>query len=131
MLGSSRPLGYKVGMAVTVGAFRKLALGLPGMEEKDHWGNPSFRVRGKIVATLQLERNTCMLMLDELETQGLLDSAHPAFEEFHWGKQQKLWIHLPKVPATLLERLMVGVWERLASKKLVAQRRLTRGQRAR
>lgn len=39
--------------AVTeLGEARAFALALPGAEEADHWGNPSFRVGGRIFATV-------------------------------------------------------------------------------
>ena len=35
---------------VTPDRFRELAMRLPAVEEHDHFGTPSFRVRGKIFA---------------------------------------------------------------------------------
>lgn len=35
---------------VTADEVRSLALSLPGAEEHEHWGKPSFRVRNKIFA---------------------------------------------------------------------------------
>ena len=37
---------------VTVAEFRRLALSLPGAEERSHMNHPDFRVGGKIFATL-------------------------------------------------------------------------------
>ena len=35
---------------VTATQLRELALGLPGAEERETWGHPTFRVRDKIFA---------------------------------------------------------------------------------
>jgi hypothetical protein len=43
---------------------RRLALALPGAVEADHHGRPSFRVAGKIFATLR-DDNHLNVMLDE------------------------------------------------------------------
>ena len=37
---------------VTAAQMRKLALAMPAVEEKSHFGKPDFRVRGKIFAGL-------------------------------------------------------------------------------
>ncbi|WP_254063188.1 MmcQ/YjbR family DNA-binding protein [Caulobacter sp. S45] len=37
---------------MTAEDFRRLALSMPGAEERSHMGNPDFRVNGKIFATL-------------------------------------------------------------------------------
>ena len=44
--------------------FRRLALALPGVEERAHMGHPDFRVGGKIFATLHApEKGTGAVML--------------------------------------------------------------------
>ncbi|ALA51445.1 MmcQ/YjbR family DNA-binding protein [Shouchella clausii] len=40
---------------VTIDQVRQLALSLPETEEVEHWGKPSFRVRNKIFAVIQLD----------------------------------------------------------------------------
>jgi len=40
---------------VTIDEVRILALSLPETEEVEHWGKPSFRVRNKIFAVIQLD----------------------------------------------------------------------------
>ncbi len=42
---------------------RELALALPEVEEYDHWGRPSFRVRGKIFVTFWPDEQLAMLKL--------------------------------------------------------------------
>jgi len=37
---------------VTAAELRELALGLPGAQERETWGHPTFRVRDKIFASM-------------------------------------------------------------------------------
>jgi len=65
---------------------RELALALPESAEQDHHGRPSFRVAGKIFATLW-DEDHMNVMLDE---PGILTAvqAHPgACTAFYWGKR--------------------------------------------
>jgi hypothetical protein len=41
---------------VTAAGMRKLALAMPGVEEKSHFEQPDFRVKNKIFAGLSRER---------------------------------------------------------------------------
>ncbi len=71
---------------ITADQARDLALALPEAVEQDHHGRPSFRVRGKIFATLWDEQ-TLNVMLDH---DGILTAvqAHPnACAERWWGKR--------------------------------------------
>ncbi|HJQ58148.1 MAG TPA: MmcQ/YjbR family DNA-binding protein, partial [Vineibacter sp.] len=69
----------------TVALVRKLAMALPGAEEKDHFGRPSFRVGGKIFATLWPAEKRAVLKLPA-DHQTLLFEAQPdAFSPARWG----------------------------------------------
>ena len=48
---------------MTLSEARKLAMALPGVEEKSHFNQPDFRVKGKIFAVLHAERNEIMVKL--------------------------------------------------------------------
>jgi hypothetical protein len=65
---------------------RRLALSLPKAVEQDHHGRPSFRVAGRIFATLW-DEDHMNVMLDE---PGILTAVqtHPEVcSEVHWGKR--------------------------------------------
>jgi len=65
---------------------RQLALGLPEAVEQDHHGRPSFRVGGKIFATLWDER-TMNVMVDEPGIRTAIER-HPDWcTERYWGKR--------------------------------------------
>ena len=71
---------------VAVDDARRLALALPEAVEQDHHGRPSFRVAGKIFATLWDERHM-NVMLDEPGIRTAVE-AHPGIcAEVHWGKR--------------------------------------------
>jgi hypothetical protein len=96
---------------VSVDDARRLALALPETVEQDHHGRPSFRVSGRIFATLW-DPEHMNLMLDE---PGILTAsqAHPdACSEFMWGKRlAALHVSLPDVDRALLGELLADAWE--------------------
>jgi hypothetical protein len=104
---------------VSIDRARALALSLPEAVEQDHHGRPSFRVGGKIFATLWDQTHT-NVMLDE---PGILTAAqaHPdACAEFWWGKRLgALSVDLERVDADVLTELLADAWERKAPKRLL------------
>lgn len=107
---------------ITPADVRKLALSLPEAKEQDHWGNPSFRVKGKIFATLQVKEKTAVLKMSPEEQSTFADVEPDAFEKIAWGKQTWTRVLLPKVKKALFEQLMVSAWRRVAPKKVAALR---------
>jgi hypothetical protein len=104
-----------------VDALRKLALSLPEATEEPHFDMPSFRVRGKIFATVPAEGMTLHLFVDEPEIRASV-AAHPsAFEELWWGKKLRgVRVNLkPAIEAEVFE-LLEEAWRRKAPKRLVA-----------
>jgi hypothetical protein len=45
-------------VGITIDEVRNLALSLPETKEENHWGKPSFRVRGKIYAVIQEDQTS-------------------------------------------------------------------------
>ena len=107
---------------VSVEQARALALSLPGATEQDHHGLPSFRVAGKIFATLWDESHM-NVMLDE---PGILTAAQSEPEscaEFWWGKRLgAVSVDLHRGSTNLLAELLADAWERKAPKRLSKQR---------
>jgi hypothetical protein len=107
--------------AVKPGEARRLALSLPGATEEDHHGIPSFRVRGKIFATLP-DQEHLRVMLDPEETQAAVSANPAAFEELWWGKQLNgVVVRLRRAPRDQLADLIVAAWRRRAPKRLAAE----------
>ena len=90
---------------------RALALSLPEAVERDHHGRPSFRVAGRIFATLW-DPEHMNVMLDEA---GILTAvqAHPdVCAEVMWGKRlAAVRVTLPAAEPGLLSDLLADAWE--------------------
>ena len=65
---------------VTMAEARRLALSLPEATEEDHHGIPSFRVGGKVFATVP-DGDHLRVMLDRDATQAAIDDDPAAFAE--------------------------------------------------
>jgi hypothetical protein len=96
---------------VTPEQARSLALALPEAVERDHHGRPSFRVAGKIFATLWDEQHM-NVMLDQ---DGILTAVQRDPEwcaERWWGKRlAAVSVSLPAVSAQALGELLADAWE--------------------
>jgi hypothetical protein len=98
---------------------RQLALALPEAVEQDHHGRPSFRVAGKIFATLW-DREHMNVMLDEDGILTAIDANPGTCEEVWWGKRlAAVRVDLRLVDAELLEELLADAWEGKAPKRLL------------
>jgi hypothetical protein len=104
---------------ITPERIRELALALPEAAEQDHHGRPSFRVAGKIFATLW-DQDHINVMLDE---PGILTAvqAHPAgCTAFHWGKRlAAVHVELAAADETWVRELLADGWERRAPARLI------------
>lgn len=90
---------------------RRLALALPDAVEQDHHGRPSFRVGGKIFATIWDQR-TMNVMLDEPGIRTALEE-HPDWcAERYWGKRlAAVSVDLLSAPEPELAELLADAWE--------------------
>ena len=104
---------------------RALALALPEAEEHDHFGRPSFRVRGKIFATLWPAENRAMVKLArEVQQEAIREnpdviSAVPGT----WGERGPTFVDLQGVKRAEMALLLKSAWGGVAPKKLVAEHR--------
>jgi hypothetical protein len=107
-------------VAVAVEEARSLALSLPEAVELDHHGRPSFRVGGKIFATLWSERRM-NVMLDEGGILTALDAAPDVCEEVWWGKRlAAVGVNLLHADPDLLHDLLTDAWEQKAPSRLLS-----------
>jgi len=99
---------------VSIDNVRSLALALPGATEQDHHGRPSFRIAGKIFATLWDEHHM-NVMLDEGGILTAVQSHSDACAEFWWGKRLRaVSVNLDRIDADTLTDLLADAWERKA-----------------
>jgi hypothetical protein len=98
---------------------RRLALGLPEASEQDHHGRPSFRVAGKIFATLwDAEHMNVMVDPDGVRTAVHLNPE--VCEEVWWGKRlATVRVDLRRAEPELLAELLTDAWEQKAASRLL------------
>lgn len=97
---------------------RELALALPEAVEQDHHGRPSFRVAGRIFATLWDEGHMNVM----LDAPGILTAvqARPdACTPVHWGKRlAAVHVELAAADEALVRELLADGWEHRAPARL-------------
>ena len=110
---------------VTVEEVRRLALALPEVTEQDHHGRPSFRVRGKIFATVP-GPDTVNLMVPADAVAGIVTEDPAACAELWWSTRLSgVRLHLPAASAALAAELLADAWQSKAPTTLA--RGLDRG----
>jgi hypothetical protein len=97
--------------------FRSLALSLPEAVEQAHFERASFRVRGKIFATLKGDQAVLKLAVEE---QTALVAADPdTFFLPGWNHQGWTGVRLGQADPAEIEALLETAWRNVAPKKLV------------
>lgn len=90
---------------------RQLALALPDAVEQDHHGFPSFRVAGRIFATLP-SPDRLRAMLGEHGIRSAAANWPDSCREFYWGKRLAcLEIDLSRADETLVRDFLTQAWE--------------------
>jgi hypothetical protein len=94
----------------SIGHVRATAPSLPEVTEPDHHGMASFRVRGKIFATVPDDEHV-RIMLDENGIRSAVAEEPLICDEFYWGKKLSCVVVAVK-PATtsLLRELLTDAW---------------------
>lgn len=99
---------------------RKLALSLPGAEERETWGEPTFRVRDKI-----------FVMLTEHERQAWVKNGHDEqralvamdpetfFVPPYVGPSGWIGVRISRVDRDEMHELLIEAWRRTAPKRAV------------
>lgn len=96
---------------VTAEQARELALSLAEAEEKPHHGFASFRVRGKIFATLPHDTEL-RIMCDEAGILTAVDAYPESCREYYWGKRLScVAVNLPKAELATVTELLIDAWE--------------------
>ena len=109
-------------MAVTAAEARAIALSLPEAVEQDHHGHPSFRVRGRIFATLWNE-DRMNVMVDEDGIRTAVGRAPETCEPVRWGKRlTAVAVTLSAVERPFLGELLADAWEGNAPRRLLPDR---------
>lgn len=101
---------------MNIATLRKLALALPGTVEQDHHGRPSFRVDGKIFATLP-DKEHVNVMVDEDLVDMAIATAPEFCEKLYWGKRLfGVTITLAAARQDFVSDLLREAWRRKAKR---------------
>lgn len=105
----------------TIDEARRLALALPETTEHDHHGMNSFRVRGKIFATVP-DDDHLRIMVDEDAILAAVAESPNNCEAFYWGKRPAcVVVTLPTASADMIRELVTDAWRRKAPKSLARE----------
>ncbi len=99
--------------------FRKLALSFNNVEEKPHFNKTSFRINGKIFATLDSQKKTVSLKLS-LVDQSIYCVIKPSMASpatGAWGKQGWTVLYIEKISKTILTEASKKAFNMAAQKE--------------
>lgn len=110
---------------MTIAQFTKLALSFDEAEEKPHFEKPSYRVRNKIFATLNVNKKQVVLKLPLTEQSVFSDYDDEAVYAVPgaWGKQGWTIVELKKVHPDLFRDALTVAYCTVAPKKLAGKYR--------
>ena len=107
-------------MSVSAAVVRSLALAFPEATEQPHHDMTSFRVRGKIFATMPPEGGRLHVFLSEPEVASYCAEFPAVVEELWWGKKLSgCRIILRTANRALVRELLAESWRRKAPKSLL------------
>ncbi|MDX6686122.1 MAG: hypothetical protein QOF86_2250 [Baekduia sp.] len=98
---------------------RTVALALPEAVEADHFGRPSFRVRGKIFVTVHEDGQGVNLKLPRDEHEALVASRPDVFGTVTWGQLIRTSVRLEVADPEELAELVQEAWRAVAPKRVV------------
>jgi hypothetical protein len=108
---------------------RRFAMSLPGATEQPHHDMSSFRVAGKIFATVPPDEARLHVFVDEPGIAASVAEDPCAFEPLLWGNAVRgLRVLLAAAPSGRVEELLAEAWRRRAPQRLVADFDAARGQ---
>lgn len=110
---------------MTFDQLRRLCLALPEVEERETWGDATFRVRDKIFLIGSPEGEAVSMKASLDDQSGLIEMDPETFSvAAYTGRYGWVRVRLAGVPPELARRLITNAWSRTAPKRLVAISRL-------
>lgn len=99
---------------------RKFALSLPEANEQPHFQYSSFRVKGKIFATVPTDKNHLNVFVDDERRELAMSMFPDAYEKLWWGKKVVgVTVLLSAADASDVQDLLHSAWKRKAPKRVV------------
>lgn len=100
---------------------REIALSLPRVTEEPHFDLSSFRVHGKIFATITADERHVHIFVDEEDRERAMAIEPTNLEKLWWGsKVMGLKVHYRQASPSLVNELLILAWSRKAPKRLLA-----------
>lgn len=97
---------------------RRIALGFSETVELDHFGRPSFRVRGRIFATVP-DGTHLNVMIDPFDVDAVVREDPESCAQLLWGKEVRgVRVSLPNASPAMVEELLRTAWKRGTPKRL-------------
>ena len=96
-------------------------MSLPEVVEQPHFDSASFRIRGRIFATIPAQGDRVHVFVPESDVHEAVAEQPAWCEELWWGKRLSgLRIALPDADAAGVNELIIDAWRFKAPKRLVA-----------
>ena len=105
---------------ITQTIFRKIALSLPEAKEQDFRGRPSFRVGGKMFATLHADEGRAVVKLPLADQRALVKSDPQKYSLMPFSYMGFTNVDLRQVNAGQVRELLDRAWRGVALKRMVA-----------
>jgi hypothetical protein len=112
---------------LTFEQFRRLCMSLPEVEERETWGEATFRVRDRIFAMGSPEGGLVSVKASLDDQAGLVEMDPKTFRvSAYTGRFGWVSVRLAGVGRELALRLVTNAWERTAPMRLVVPREAAR-----
>lgn len=116
-----RGRGTSLGI-VTFNELRRMCMSLPEVEERETWGEATFRVRDKIFVLGSPEGRVALIKASLDDQAGLVAMDPSIFAAAAYtGRFGWVNVNLAKVRPGLAQRLVTNAWKRTAPKRLAAK----------
>lgn len=107
----------------TLAQVRRFALSLPEVVEAPHFDKSSFRIKGKIFATVPPGGEYLHVFVENPERDVTAASAPATYEKLWWGKKVVgLRVTLARAKPADVQELLLSAWQRKAPKSVIRQR---------
>ena len=107
---------------MTFNRVRRLCLALPEVEERETWGDVTFRVRDKIFLIGSPDGDSVSIKASLDDQSGLVAMDPDTFSvAAYTGRYGWVRVRLASLSPQLAERLITSAWRRTAPKRLVAK----------
>lgn len=101
-------------------ALRRIALSLPDAQERETWGDATFRVRDKIFVIMRMDGKRASIKATREEQQALIEENPSAYYLPEYVAQHGwIGVRLPRARTNEVAELVTDAWRMTAPKRLV------------